>query len=134
MGVETVWENDLAVVWYHPVEKVVHHKIKKWLGAEGFKTMLTIGADCFEKNRCKKWLSDDRANAVVPPGIAEWGQQVWTPRVIKAGFKWWAVLMPDKAAGRLSMRGFIDTYRGLGVTVDIFADETSALDWLNGLK
>lgn len=134
MSVETVMENEFAAVWYHPEEKVVHHKVRKWMSADGFKKMLTAGADCLEKHHCQKWLSDERANAVVPPGIAEWGQQVWTPRVLKAGFKWWAILMPDKATGKLSMRGFIDMYRGLGVTVEIFADEQSAMAWLKSMK
>jgi len=134
MSLETVLDNEFVSVWYHPLEKVVHHKIKKYMPAEHFRAFLTKGADAFEKYRCQKWLSDDRANAVVPQGIADFGEKVWTPRMVKAGFKWWAIIMPDMATGKLSMRAFIDAYRKVGVTVEIFGDEQSALTWLRNAK
>ena len=91
---------DLAL-WYYDELHIVHHEIRKFPSSERFRAMLTAGAECMEKHGATKWLSDDRKNPVVRDDDAHWGDTVWAPRVIKAGFKYWAIVLPHRMIGNL---------------------------------
>ncbi len=91
---------------------------------------LSKGAEFFEKEKCSKWLSDDRGNSALPAEDAEWATKVWSPRVVEAGWKYWALIMPDKAIGKMNMKRLVAAYDDSGVKVEIFDDESSALEWL----
>ena len=88
------------------------------------------GAEYFEKEGCKKWLSDDRKNSALRKADVEWATNVWKPKMVKAGWKYWAIMMPDLAVGRMSMKLIIDEYEQVGVTVEPFEDVDLALKWL----
>ena len=130
MQKETILENDYASVWYYPEEKIIHHKFHKFIFGEIFQKVMTKAADVFEEKGCKKWLSDDRKNWALRKEDIDWGELNWKPRVLKAGWKFWAVLMPDKVVGKMNMRTLIDEYQKEGVTVEIFDDIDEALNWL----
>lgn len=130
MGTITVIDNESMSLFFHEEPKIVHHKIKKMLKDHEFMELLSKGAEYMEKYKAKKWLSDDRNNIVISQEANKWGDEVWAPRVIKAGFKYWAVVLPDKAVGKLQMNRFVKEYRTRGVTVEIFDDVDEALQWL----
>ncbi len=121
---------DYMSLWFHPDLKIVHHKIKKPLPAGEFKRLLTTGADCLENNRCTKWLSDDSDVVAIAKEDNKWGDENWAPRVIKAGFKYWAVVMPKSALGSLMLKRFVNEYRDRGVTVEAFDSVDAAVKWL----
>ena len=60
----------------------------------------------------------------------EWGYESWQPKVFKVGRKYWAVVMPDLMAGKLTVRSIIDYYKERNVTVEVFDDIDLALKWL----
>ena len=122
--------NDYVSLWHHPDENIIHHKINKFVESASFRAMLTAGAECLEKHRCKKWLSDDKDSTVIRDGDAEWATTVWSPRVIRAGFKYWAIVLPSAAIGQLNMKRFADEYRHRGVTVSVFDNVDAAFGWL----
>ncbi|HOV14394.1 MAG TPA: hypothetical protein PK771_08935 [Spirochaetota bacterium] len=130
MGTITVIDNEKMSLWFHEESKIIHHKIKNVLNTKEFEDLLSKGADYIEKYKAKKWLSDDRDNIVISQEANEWGDKVWAPRVIKAGFSYWAVVVPIKAMGKLQMSMFIKEYKKRGVTVEIFDDVDHAIKWL----
>jgi hypothetical protein len=93
--------------------------------------MLSKGAEYLEKYGMKKWLSDDSNVVAITKEDAEWGDKVWAPRVIKAGFKYWAVVMPTSAMGSLQVNRFVKEYREKGVTVEVFNSVDAAKAWLD---
>ena len=107
--------------------------IDKYLEDGIFREVLTAGAECMEENKAQKWLSDDRGNTVIRKEDNEWGDAVWSPRVIAAGFKYWAVVVPEKALGQMQMKRFVEEYRTRGVTVQTFADPDEAMAWLESV-
>ncbi|MBN1797573.1 MAG: hypothetical protein JW822_03290 [Spirochaetales bacterium] len=127
---EKIMENEYATLWYYPESKIVHHKFHKFIYGEKFRNILMKGADLFEEKGCTKWLSDDRKNSALPQEDLAWGDANWKPRVMNAGWKHWALLMPDKTAGKLNLRPLVEQYSKEGVTVEIFEDEDEALKWL----
>ncbi len=124
-------DNEYMGLWFHPVSKIVHHKIKATLPKGEFERLLSTGAEYMEKHRAEKWLSDDSNLVVLTQEENKWGDTVWAPRVIKAGFKYWAVVLPTSAVGSLQVKRFIKEYRDRGVTVEAFDSVEDAINWLN---
>lgn len=130
---QEVLDNEYATLWYYPQLKVVHHKFHKFIYGDKFREVLTAGADIFEQYGCNKWLSDDRKNSALSNEDAEWGAKAWNPRVLNSGWKYWAMILPDKTVGKMNMKRLISAYDGLGLRIEIFEDEHSALVWLSSL-
>ncbi|MGD9162382.1 MAG: hypothetical protein PVG39_28490 [Desulfobacteraceae bacterium] len=122
--------NENMALWYDQTGKFVHHKIKKSLPKGAFEELLSTGADYLEKYGMKKWLSDETNFIALNKEDIEWGDKVWAPRVIKSGFKYWAVVMPESAVGSLQIKRFVDEYRERGVTVELFDSVDAAKTWL----
>ncbi len=133
MSAISVLENEYASVWYHPEAGIVHHQFHKFIFGDAFRTVLSTGAEVMKKNGARKWLSDDRNNSALPQEDADWGQTTWTPQVLAAGWKYWAVVLPEKAVGQMNMKRFIDDYSGRGVKVQVFSDPDQALKWLESI-
>jgi len=125
-----ILDDEYESLWYHPEEKVVHHKIKGFLRQGMFEKLLSAGAELMEKHGARKWLSDDRSNVVVSPEDIEWADEVWFPRVRKAGFEYWAVVVPSLTVGAVQLKNLQARRREQGVTVELFETVEAAMAWL----
>jgi|SRR4030042_276196 hypothetical protein len=130
MDKEVVLNNEFITVWYYPQKKIVHHEFHKFTHGKTFQDGLSAGAAILEKNRANKWLSDDRKSSVIGIDETKWTATVWRPRVIKAGWKYWALVLPEKAVGQMVIQRIIKEYADTGVTVKIFSDPDKAMKWL----
>ena len=126
-------ENETMALYCYPNDGIVHHVIYKFCFGETFRTLLTKGADAFIQYKCTKWLSDDKSNSVLRQEDVEWGQKNWEGRIIN-NWKYWALIVPDKVVGKMSMKPLIDRYASLGVEVKLFENSDEALKWLKSLK
>jgi hypothetical protein len=133
MQATVISDTDYATLWYHPDKKIVHHQFHKFIHSKEFRHVLEQGLEIFEQNGAQKWLSDDRMNSALPIADSEWGQKDWFPRVFQSGWKYWAIVMPDKVAGKMNMQRFIDAYSTQGLTIDIFDEPDEALKWLESV-
>lgn len=127
---DTIVDNEFVTVWVYPDKKIVHHKFHKFIYGETFREALTKGADVFEKHRCSKWLSDDRGNSALLAEDTEWGEIHWEPRIMKAGWKHWALILPEKVVGQMNMKRLVKRYSDLGVNAKVFSDPKEAMKWL----
>ena len=130
MSSTIIIDNEYATLQYHFDKKIVHHKWKQWIPSKHFREVLTKGAEAFEKYGAQKWLSDDRGNGALLPEDAEWATTTWSPRVMEANWKYWAIVMPEKVIGQMNMKQFIKMYSEMGVTVQTFTDPDEAMTWL----
>ena len=126
----TIIDNEYATLWYHPESKIVHHQFHQPIGGQAFRDVLNKGLEAFQEFGAQKWLSDDRGNSALSPEDSDWSINNWAPRVIAAGWKYWAIVMPAKVIGQMNMQRFIKTYGDQGVTVQIFSDLDEAMRWL----
>lgn len=134
MSIKKILDNDYATLWHHPENKIVHHQFHKFIHGEQFRSVLEKGLEIFEEYNATKWLSDDRKNSALPKEDAEWAMTDWNPRVISSGWKYWAIVLPDKILGKTNMNQFIKQQNEQGVTVEIFDDADEALDWLKSVN
>jgi hypothetical protein len=126
----TLIDTDYATLWYDTEKKIVHHKFHKYIYGPEFRNVLEKGLEVFKEKGAQKWLSDDRNNSALPAEDGAWGQQDWTPRMLEAGWKYWAIVLPQKVIGQMNMQRFIEDNAGLGLTMQAFTDPDEALKWL----
>ncbi len=133
MSKTTVLDNDYVTMWFHPEKKIVHHQFHKFIYGEPLRDTLMAGTRLLEKHQAQKWLSDDRNNAVLPEEDRNWGNANWFPQTIKAGWKYWALILPEKVVGQMSMKQLVDDYSKRGLSVRIFSNPDEGLKWLESL-
>lgn len=126
----TLLDNEFATLKFHPASGIVHHEFHKFIFGAAFREVLTKGTEAMEKHKATKWLSDDRKNNALPQEDSEWAMTVWSPRTIAAGWKFWAVVLPQKVLGQMNMQRFIAMYKEQGLEVRAFSDPALALAWL----
>ena len=117
-------------LYHHPESNIIHLEVHKSITGESFRHALTEGLELLKKNRATKWLSDGRHSGVLSVEDAEWGLTIWAPKIVAAGWKYWALVLPDLVMGRLNMKFFVEQYSQKGITVELFDDPDKALDWL----
>lgn len=130
----TIIDTDYATLWYHPESKVVHHQFHKFIYGENFRDVLNKGIEVFTENDAHKWLSDDRNNSSLTAEDRDWSLNDWFPRAYDAGWKYWAIIMPDKVAGQLTMNNLMKRYIAPFLTVQVFDDPDHALKWLESVE
>jgi hypothetical protein len=130
MAAVTIMNDENISMWYYPESKILHHQMHKFLCGQPFRDALTKGADVFQKYGAQKWLSDDRATPSLAKEDLEWGDTVWFPRVAKLGWKYWAIVMPEKVIGQVILKKLMDSYLTRGVTARMFSSVEEAKQWL----
>ena len=130
MADQTIIDNEYVTMWYYTDKKIVHHTFHKFLHGQPLRECLTRGIELFKKNSASKWLSDDRNNSALPKEDMEWAQTSWFPQVVAAGWKYWAIVLPEQIIGQLNMKRLIKQYSEAGVTAQIFSDPQKAMQWL----
>lgn len=126
----TLIENEYASLVYLSDAKIIHHTFHKPIGGLNFREVLNTGAKTLEKHQASKWLSDDRANSVLSPEDTEWSKTDWFPRAIKAGWKYWALVVPQNMLARMNMKEFVDSYFEQGLRIGVFIEPEEAMRWL----
>jgi hypothetical protein len=126
----TIIQTEYAKLVYHPDTKIVHHTFHKPIGGQKFREVLDTGASVLEKYHAEKWLSDDRGNSALSPEDTEWSKANWFPRAINAGWKYWALVVPEDIMARINLKEFVDSYFEQGLRIMVFVEPEKAMDWL----
>lgn len=125
-----ILENEYVSLWYYPDHRIVHHQMHQMPDSKAFRELLTCGADIVERHRVPKWLSDDRQNTLLREQDEEWADREWLPRVVRGGFKYWAILLPAAAVGKLNMRRLAAQHAAHGITSAVLGTPEAAFQWL----
>ena len=122
MSAIKIYNSPYITMEYRQNENMIYHTVKKPIG-EGqiqmLKDALNAGTDTLAQHNVKKWLSDDRLNGPLPEKFVEWSTQVWCTRTIKAGWKYWANVVPVELQAAGSLTPVINALYDMGA-VDAF--------------
>ncbi len=129
-AVETVLETDAVLLRYHVADKIVHHELRRFVHGAELRQVLLKGLELFERHGASKWLSDDRGNGPLKPADEQWARTEWFPQVKAAGWKYWAVVLPEKVLGQMNMKRWIELYAAEGIEARAFLDPDEALTWI----
>lgn len=123
-------ENDHITLWYYPGLKIVRHQMVQAPSSKEFRELLDKGAETLERHRAIKWMSDDRGNTLLRPDDEQWSETEWLPRVLRVGFKYWAIVLPEAAIGKLNMQRLAAHHAKHGILSRIETTPAPAFDWL----
>jgi hypothetical protein len=131
MATLTIIDNEFVTLWYHEDSKIVHHQFHKFLFGEPFRECLSNGVETLRKYKAEKWLSDDRNNSAIPKEDFDWSTNEWRPDAIEAGWRFWALVLPESVVGQMSLTNIIrHFYQDGPVRVELFSDPDEAVKWL----
>lgn len=127
---QPMFRNEAALLYVHPVEKIVHHEFLRRPTSKEFRELLMAGYEALRKTRATKWLSDDRKHSVLSEEDEKWAQTEWFPLVQKAGWLYWAIVNPEKIVGQMQAKQNAEFMRIGGVTVNTVSTVEAAMEWL----
>ena len=133
MTTVTLFDNNQACLMYHPDTQIVHHMFRKNLDSKNLHLVLDGGIDLLKKNHAKKWLSDNREMDPHSEEDGIWVNENWLPRAVAAGWKYWALVVPDDFIARLNMSEFVEFFYERGVRIMVFTEIDSAVQWLDNV-
>jgi hypothetical protein len=123
-------DNELVTVHCDLEAGIVHHVMHRFVVSAMFRQALETGLALMQAHGASKWLSDDRRNGAISSDDAQWAREDWRPRAIAAGFRTWAMVLPEGVVGLMRTRRIVENARGSGLTVETFGDADAALRWL----
>ena len=126
----TILDTPQITVLYHPESKIIHHEVHDNVHGQDFRDALMAGVEAMKKYGAKKWLSDDRKLTVFSPDDLAWTRSVWRPEVIKLGWKYWAIVQPERTLARMRIEERAEALPKEGVTTKLFSDPDEAMKWL----
>lgn len=126
----TLYDSEYITVQYLVDKRVIYHVVHQPIGGQQLRDALNAGTDALAKYGATKWLSDDRQNGPLPAEDVEWGDKDWNPRAIKAGWKYWALVVPNEAASAEAMAPVIEHLYELGLCMRVFTTKEKAMQWL----
>jgi hypothetical protein len=91
---------------------------------------LNAGVQAMQRSGATGWLSDDRANGPLSDQDETWGATIWFQQAKAAGWRYWAMVLPRDALGKLNVKRFVELYRKGGVEGQMFTEPGPALTWL----
>jgi hypothetical protein len=126
-------DNEYITIRYLPEKGIIYHTIHKPVGGPIFRDALNVGTETLKKNGATKWLSDDRKNGPLSAEDIEWGFNDWNKRTIDAGWKYWAVVVPQVVVDAGTLIPTMEALYGLGLRMMVFSDLDEATKWLDSL-
>lgn len=126
-------DNEYARLSFDPDKKIVHHCFHPNLDGENLRAVLNGGIELMKTHQAYKWLSDNRELKPHSEEDGRWVNEDWLPRVIAAGWKYWALVVPDDVKGRINMVEFVESFYEKGIRIMVFTDFDAAWDWLENI-
>lgn len=126
----TVFDTENVTVWVYPEKGILHHQFHQYCYGDTFREILMTALEAFKTNGCSKWLSDDKYFGALLPKDKKWGDEVWRPQMLASGWKYWAMVLPEKVTGKMNIKKMVQEYELLGVTTSFHQEPETAYEWL----
>ncbi|MFZ5440292.1 MAG: hypothetical protein ACOZQL_09805 [Myxococcota bacterium] len=124
-----ILDTDSAILRYHS-DGIIHHEFKKRVVGKSFREILDEGVAQMIRTKATKWLSDDRKHTVLDEDDEKWAHGEWFKKAVAAGWKYWAVINPEKAVGQMQTARHAKTFELGGIKVAMFSTPEQGLEWL----
>ena len=111
-------------------DKIIIKTMKGFTSGADARELFNTVHSCYDKNGIAKVLSDNKELVVWRDEDVKFINDDYLPRMIKSGWKYWGIVQPKNAVGRLAMQNFINFYKEHGVEVQEYNDYHSAYNWL----
>jgi hypothetical protein len=132
----SIYNSEYITVEYWPDDRLIYHTVHQSMSNQlpVFKEALNAGTAALQKYKVCKWLSDDRKNDGLTPEGNEWSFGDWQPRTLKAGWKYWALVVPQTLAAAGTLTPVVENLFELGLRMMVFTTVEEAVVWLDKMK
>jgi hypothetical protein len=130
MSTITIIDNEHVKLYYHQDTKIIHHIYTPTVAGDFLKEELNAGVDLLKKYGAIKWLSDNRELEEHNREDSDWINNDWLPRAIAAGWKYWALIVPNSFIARVNMIEFTESFYNMGVHVMVTSHPEEGMEWL----
>ena len=126
-------ESKNAKVEWIESDRIILKAFKSFIQGDELKSAFNAGYEKLKNEKGTKWLSDNRGIPVYKAEDVKWINEDWFPRILKAGWKYWALVEPETAVGAMVMKQFT-FYIEKGITLQVFHSIEKAQAWLKSCK
>jgi hypothetical protein len=130
MPIISIFDNQYIQMSYDPESRIIRHHYYPQLNSYYLRAGLDRGVGIMNDYGATKWLSDNRETNAHSPEDTEWINNDWLPRAVKAGWKFWALVVPETVVAQMNMVEFVQAFYDQGVRVMVFTDPDEAQRWL----
>lgn len=124
-------DNEFYTAWVIPEYRMISHVWHKHCKGDTWRNNITSAADAFEKHNCIRWLSDDRRFlGTLDPEDWKWGDIHFSARCQAAGWKYFAMVLPESGMAKISIRAVCNAFASHGVETEAFTDYAKAFSWI----
>ena len=120
----------VVVVAWHSLSAAVHIEWQSWANTKEFMAALDAGHRALLERRSSRWLADCRGMKAIQQADQDWLDQVWFPRMLAAGLKRMAVVMPRSVLASVNVRQILDRVPDTSLSTAYFATVEEAVPWL----
>jgi hypothetical protein len=133
LGLELMYESDSGRVYWDTDLQCVYIDGKQYTGSAAFRAVLERSLQLLNERRCHKFLADiSMMGVAISAEDMVWTEADWFPRCLKAGLKYFALVMPKALGTHLSVDKLTQKFDpGTGRYFRaVFTDLAAAKEWL----
>lgn len=120
----------VAVVRWEPALRAVYIEWQGWADPAEFAAALEAGLGALVEHRGSRWLADCRDMKAIQQSDQEWLDRSWFPRMITAGLRRMAVVIPKSGLAMTNLEDIIRRVPGNKLDIAWFATVTEAETWI----
>jgi hypothetical protein len=119
------WDEDTKAVWAEWKEAVE---------GEPFRRGLNAGLELVRQKKARKWIADTKHMGVVSVEDVKWTNEDWIPRVVAAGLRWMAFVMPRKVVAKMAVKTVVSKLGEHELSTSYVESLDDARAWLRARK
>jgi hypothetical protein len=120
----------VAFLKWDPMAGAVHIEWQGRTDSIEFAQVLEAGLGALKQYHGTRWLADCRRMKTIAQSDQDWVDRSWFPRMLAAGLRRMAVLMPRSSLARVNVEDILDKVSGTKLEVAYFASIEEARQWL----
>lgn len=128
---DTVYFNHpgVAVVTWDPTLGAVHVEWQGWANSTEREACLEAGLCALTEHRAARWLVDGREMKAVKQADQDWIDRSWFPRVLAAGLRRMAMVVPKSSLARMNVDDILGRVPDTRLDAARFATVEEAKKW-----
>jgi hypothetical protein len=121
----------VAVMWWNATSRAVHIEWQGWADPAEFAAALEAGLVALIEHRSSRWLADCREMKAIQQSDQEWIDKNWFPRIIAAGLRRMAVVIPKSGLARSNLEDIMEKVAADRIDGQFFATVAEAEAWIS---
>jgi hypothetical protein len=121
----------VAVMWWNATSRAVHIEWQGWADPAEFAAALEAGLNALSERRGSRWLADCRDMKTIQQSDQEWLDRNWFPRIIAAGLRRMALVIPKSGLAMTNLEDIISRVPADKIDAEFFATVAQAESWIS---